>query len=224
MPHCRHPSRQLGTIVSGRCQGILAEQLKSGTVGLGQQTDGASSQSVPPQEDTVDVSSQAVCLLIWTDVVIPLCGGWETTWLERNSVLGEKVSGDMFSSLRQIGLLNSWVANYFIHRLRAGACAATWRGAIRRVISPSNNLCWNEGFGDWDNRRLSFCVIVISARGKLYRDTRAAGNYEYENLFNESNPVLFTGTQWRSSAKSQMTSCHDDTDTGWAEVRGRATS
>lgn len=44
-------------------------------------------------------------------------------------------------------------------------------GAIWLAISLSNNLCWNESFGDWDNKRLSFCVIVISMQRKLLRDT-----------------------------------------------------
>lgn len=46
-----------------------------------------------------------------------------------------------------------------------------WRAAMRLAISPPNNLCWNESFGDWDNSRLSLCVIVISRCGKLQRDS-----------------------------------------------------
>lgn len=45
-----------------------------------------------------------------------------------------------------------------------------WRAVIWLAISPPNNLCWNESFGDWDNSRLSLCVIVISRHGKLQRD------------------------------------------------------
>lgn len=68
MPHCCHLLRQLGTIVFGRCQGILAKQHKSGTVGLRQQTDGASCKSMPPQEDTVDVSAHVD---LFVDIVVP---------------------------------------------------------------------------------------------------------------------------------------------------------
>lgn len=76
-----------------------------------------------------------------------------------------------FHHHRRTGLLNRWEASYFRRHLREGVRAQDVASSYMRLaISPPNNLCWNESFADWDNSRLSLCVIVISRHRKLQRD------------------------------------------------------